>query len=49
MQNVVPRFSRTPGGVQSAGPDLGQDNAEVYGKLGLDTAKLGGLRDRGVI
>jgi crotonobetainyl-CoA:carnitine CoA-transferase CaiB-like acyl-CoA transferase len=49
MQNVVPRFSRTPGSVQTAGPDLGQDNQEVYGNLGLDAAKLGGLRDRGVI
>jgi crotonobetainyl-CoA:carnitine CoA-transferase CaiB-like acyl-CoA transferase len=49
MQNVVPHFSRTPGSVQSAGPDLGQDNAEVYGKLGLDAGKLSGLRARGVI
>jgi crotonobetainyl-CoA:carnitine CoA-transferase CaiB-like acyl-CoA transferase len=49
MQNVVPRFSRTPGSVQSVGPDLGQDNAEIYGKLGLDAAKLSDLRDRGVI
>jgi crotonobetainyl-CoA:carnitine CoA-transferase CaiB-like acyl-CoA transferase len=49
MQNVVPRFSRTPGGVQSTGPDLGQDNEEVYGRLGLDADKLRDLRARGVI
>src|SRR5262249_31003235 len=30
MQNVVPRFSRTPGAVCSSGPDLGQHNYEVY-------------------
>jgi crotonobetainyl-CoA:carnitine CoA-transferase CaiB-like acyl-CoA transferase len=49
MQNVVPRFSRTPGSVRSTGPDLGQDNQEIYGKLGLDADKLEGLRERGVI
>src|SRR5262249_37140602 len=35
MQNVVPHFSRTPGRVESVGPDLGQDNDEVFGALGL--------------
>ncbi|MFO1079623.1 MAG: CoA transferase [Reyranellaceae bacterium] len=49
MQNVVPRFSRTPGAVRTAGPDLGQDNDEVYGGLGLDAAARQALRDRGVI
>jgi crotonobetainyl-CoA:carnitine CoA-transferase CaiB-like acyl-CoA transferase len=49
MQNVVPRFSRTPGSVQSSGPDLGQDNAEIYGALGLDREQLESLRERGVI
>ncbi len=30
-------------------PDLGQDNAEVYGELGLDEAALAALADDGVI
>lgn len=29
MQNVVPKYSRTPGGVWRCGPDLGQHNTEV--------------------
>jgi crotonobetainyl-CoA:carnitine CoA-transferase CaiB-like acyl-CoA transferase len=49
MQNVVPRFSRTPGHVSSSGPDPGQHNLEIYGTLGLDADKLRDLKDRGVI
>jgi crotonobetainyl-CoA:carnitine CoA-transferase CaiB-like acyl-CoA transferase len=30
-------------------PDLGQDNAEIYGELGLDAETLAGLAERGVI
>jgi len=50
MQNVAPRLSETPGGVRSVGPELGQHNADVYGKLlGLDAAKLEELAELGVI
>lgn len=33
MQNVVPKLSQTPGSVRSAGPELGQHNAEILGGL----------------
>ena len=49
MQNVVPRFSRTPGAVHCTGPDLGQHNQETYGTLGLDADRLRELKDRGII
>lgn len=49
MQNVVPRFSRTPGSVYATGPELGEHNEEVYRSLGVDAHELDSLRARKVI
>lgn len=50
MQCVVPRFSRTPGRVASAGPSLGQHNAEIYsGQLKLNDDEMRRLKDLGAI
>jgi formyl-CoA transferase len=49
MHNVVPRMSETPGEIQWAGGDLGQDNHAVYGALGLSCDDQQRLRARGVI
>lgn len=50
MQCVVPRFSRTPGAVRSAGPALGEHNAAVYGDLlGLSAEEQDRLRAAGAI
>lgn len=46
---VVPRFSGTAPPTPVAGPAVGQDNAEVYGALGLDAAQLQALRAQQVI
>ena len=41
MQNVMPRLSRSPGKVRSAGPALGEHNTEVWhGLLGLSPAEI---------
>lgn len=49
MHNVVPRLSETPGDIRWAGGRLGQDNAAVWGELGLTSADLQRLSDSGVI
>ena len=50
VPNVVPRLSETPGSVDSLGPALGANNAEVYGDLlGLSKADLDALAGKGVI
>lgn len=49
MQNVVPRFSATPGRIWRAGPGIGQHNDEVYGELGLSAAQQAALRSRNII
>ena len=50
MQNLMFRLSDTPGEIRFPGRRLGQDNEEVYGEqLGLDSERIGELREQGVI
>jgi crotonobetainyl-CoA:carnitine CoA-transferase CaiB-like acyl-CoA transferase len=50
MQNVVPKFSATPGSVDFLGRKLGEDNEAIYcGELGLSTEKLQELKAAGII
>lgn len=50
MQNVFPKLSATPGGIDWAGPELGQHNAEVLsGMLGLSAEAIEDLREKKVI
>jgi crotonobetainyl-CoA:carnitine CoA-transferase CaiB-like acyl-CoA transferase len=49
MHNVVPRLSETPGGIRWSGGALGQDNAAVFGEVGLKPTDLDRLRAAGVI
>ena len=50
MQNVVPRLSETPGGIDHAGPRKGAYNDEVYGELlGLSADERERLAGDGVI
>lgn len=50
MQNVVPRFSKTPGQVWRAGPAIGQHNTAIYAeRLGLSDQKQADLRQKKII
>lgn len=49
MQNVTPRFSRTPGRIRHAGLPLGAANEEVYGRLGITREDLAALKAEGVV
>lgn len=50
MQNVVPRFSATPGAVWRSGPSLGEHNNEVYrDEMGFSDKQLEKLKADGVI
>jgi formyl-CoA transferase len=50
VQNVVPKFSATPGSVDFLGPPMGAHNEEIYcGELGLSKEKLKELRNAGII
>ena len=50
VQNVVPKFSATPGSVDFLGRKLGEDNEAIYcGELGLSKEKLKQLRDAEIV
>jgi succinyl-CoA--D-citramalate CoA-transferase len=50
MQNVFPRLSDTPGGIDWTGPELGQHNAEILsGMLGLSEREFAELQEQNVI
>jgi succinyl-CoA---D-citramalate CoA-transferase len=50
VQNVVPKFSATPGSVDFLGRKLGEDNEAIYcGELGFSKEKLQELKAAGII
>jgi crotonobetainyl-CoA:carnitine CoA-transferase CaiB-like acyl-CoA transferase len=49
MHTVVPRMSLTPGAIQWAGGELGQDNHAIFGALGLSCDEQKRLREGGII
>lgn len=47
--NVAPRFSRTPGAIQSAPPSAGADTDAALSDWGFDAESISALRDAGAI
>lgn len=49
IPNVLFRLSRTPGSIRWAGPEMGEHNEDVFGRLGLGADELADLRHQGVV
>lgn len=50
MQNVVPKLSRTPGSIRTAGPELGEHNRAVFiDELGLSEDEFRSYAESGII
>ena len=49
VPGVVPKLSRTPGGLRHLAPTLGQDTDAVLTEMGLTPAQIQILRARGVV
>lgn len=49
MPGIVPKLSETPGGVEWTGPELGEHNDLVLGRLGYSTEQIAALRNSGAI
>lgn len=49
LPGIVPKLSKTPGLVTSKAPQLGQDNEEIYTKLGLSLQEIENFKAKGVI
>ncbi len=50
MLGVVPKFSKTPGVINHAGPTIGEHNSDIYADwLGLSTADISDLESEGTI
>lgn len=49
VQNVMPRFSKTPGEIRFSGPDHGAHNLDVFAEIGLTQKDLDELKQEGVI
>src|SRR5437867_540729 len=49
MHAVVPRLDRTPGGLRTPAPKLGEHNDEIYARIGYSVERRAELRQRGLI
>lgn len=50
VPGIAPKLTETPGDIEWLGAQTpGQDNAEIYGELGLGAEEIAALRDQGIL
>ena len=49
LPGIIPKFSRTPGGIHSPAPHLGEHTTSVLLQMGLTPEQIKELEDRGII
>jgi formyl-CoA transferase len=49
VPGIVPKLSRTPGGMRRNAPSLGQDTDAVLREIGLSDEQVRALRERGIV
>lgn len=49
VPGIVPKLSRTPGGLKRAAPEIGQDNEEVLRGIGLSQEQINQLYQLGIV
>ena len=49
VPGVVPKLSATPGTIRSSAPHLGDDTNAVLHGMGLSSAQIAALRERGIV
>lgn len=49
VPGIVPKLSRTPGGLKRVAPEIGQDNEEVLRSIGLTQEQINSLYELGIV
>ena len=49
VPGIVPKLSRTPGGIHRKAPEIGQDNEKVLKDIGLSDEQINALYEKGII
>jgi formyl-CoA transferase len=49
VPGIIPKLSRTPGSHRRNAPSIGQDTDAVLGEMGLTSAQIQALKDKGIV
>jgi formyl-CoA transferase len=49
VPGIIPKLSRTPGSHRRNAPTIGQDTDVVLSEIGLTTAQIQALKEKGIV